>query len=273
MTTLLLKLLLTPTLIGLASLAGRRWGPSVSGWLVALPLTSGPITLILALSHGTAFAAAAALGTLTGALSQPAFCLAYAWVALRFKWPTAFLAGTAAFAACTIVLQYFVLPPALLYLAANAGLVLGFLLMPKDSSAAAAKAPPPPRWDIPARMVLATAFILILTGVASALGPRLTGLLAPFPLYVSILTVFAHRLQGAATAINVLRGLLLGLFGFASFFLILALLLEPAGIALAFLAAIAAALALQGVSLWLMQHIARYRQPSPLATDDHKSGQ
>lgn len=272
MNTLLLKLLLTPTLIGLASLAGRRWGPSVSGWLVALPLTSGPITLILALSHGTAFAAAAALGTLTGVLSQPAFCLTYAWVALRFKWPVAFLAGTAVFVTSIIVLQYLLLPTALLYLAANAALALGFLLMPKDSSATAAKAPPPPRWDIPARMVLATAFILVLTGVASALGPRLTGLIAPFPLYVSILTVFAHRLQGAASAINVLRGLLLGLFGFASFFLVLALLLEPAGIALAFLAAIAAALALQGVSLWLMQRITQYRQLPPLATDDRQSG-
>jgi hypothetical protein len=270
MAILILKLLLTPTLIGLASLAGRRWGPSVSGWLVALPLTSGPVTLFLALSHGTAFAAAAALGTLTGTLSQPVFCLTYAWVALRCNWLVAFLAGVLAFAACTAALQYLVLPPGLIYLAANAALALGFLLMPKDSSVTAAKAPPPPRWDIPARMVLATAFILVLTGLASALGPRLTGLIAPFPLYVSILAVFAHRLQGAASAINVLRGLLLGLFGFATFFLLLSLLLEPAGIALAFLAAIAAALALQGVSLWAMQRIIRYRQLPPLTTDDRR---
>jgi len=37
------KLLLTPALLGLVSLAGRRWGPAVSGWLVGLPLTSGPV--------------------------------------------------------------------------------------------------------------------------------------------------------------------------------------------------------------------------------------
>jgi hypothetical protein len=36
MDTLALKLVLTPTLIGAASLAGRRWGPAVSGWLVGL---------------------------------------------------------------------------------------------------------------------------------------------------------------------------------------------------------------------------------------------
>lgn len=252
-------------MIGLASLAGRRWGPSVSGWLVALPLTSGPVTFFLALSHGTAFAAAAALGTLTGTLSQPAFCLTYGWVALRCNWLVAFLAGVLAFAACTVVLQYLTLPLPLLFLAAIVALALAFLLLPKDTATFAAKTISPPRWDLPARMVLATAFILLLTGLASTLGPRLTGLLAPFPLYVSILTIFAHRLQGAASAINVLRGLLLGLFGFASFFLLLSLLLEPAGIALAFLAAIAAALALQGISLWAMQRIMRAKEkPSVL---------
>ncbi len=70
MDSLILKLVLTPVLIGAASLAGRRWGPAVSGWLVGLPLTSGPITFFLALSHGATFAAAAAVGTLTGTLTE-----------------------------------------------------------------------------------------------------------------------------------------------------------------------------------------------------------
>jgi hypothetical protein len=49
METLALKLVLTPTLIGATSLAGRKWGAAVSGWLVGLPLTSGPVALFLAL--------------------------------------------------------------------------------------------------------------------------------------------------------------------------------------------------------------------------------
>jgi hypothetical protein len=51
----------------------------------------------------------------------------------------------------------------------------------------------------------------------------------------------------------VLRGLLYGLFAFASFFLVLNLLLERAGIAVAFLSAIAVALATQGISLWALR--------------------
>ena len=34
---LVLKLILTPLLIGLISLAERRWGTRVGGWLVGLP--------------------------------------------------------------------------------------------------------------------------------------------------------------------------------------------------------------------------------------------
>ena len=42
MGTLALKLTLTPILILTASLASRRWGQAIGGWLVSLPLTTGP---------------------------------------------------------------------------------------------------------------------------------------------------------------------------------------------------------------------------------------
>ena len=77
MNLLVLKLILTPALIGLASLAGRRWGHAVSGWIVALPLTTGPIVFYLALSHGAAFAADTAAGILAGGFSLAAFVFAY----------------------------------------------------------------------------------------------------------------------------------------------------------------------------------------------------
>ena len=34
-----LRIFLAPALIGLASLVGRRWGPTVSGWLIGLPFS------------------------------------------------------------------------------------------------------------------------------------------------------------------------------------------------------------------------------------------
>jgi hypothetical protein len=68
-TTTVLKLCLAPLLILLATLAGRRWGPAVGGWLAGLPMTLGASSFILALEQGPQFAARAALGTLFGLIS------------------------------------------------------------------------------------------------------------------------------------------------------------------------------------------------------------
>ncbi len=245
---LILKLTLTPILIGAASLAGRRWGAEVGGWLVGIPFTSGPIAFFLAVGPGLHFAAGAAIGILAGAISQAAFALAYAWLALRYGWLACVAAGIVAFAVATAVLDLLPGGAIVTLVLAVLALVVGLMVMPRRASRPAARAELP-WWDIPARMVVATAFVLALTAAAPALGSRLSGLLSPFPVYAAVLTVFAHRLQGTGAAIAVMRGLLLGLFSFAAFFATLALLLEPGGIAVAFGIAIALALILQGASL------------------------
>jgi hypothetical protein len=248
---LALKLVLTPALIGAVSLAGRRWGPGVSGWLVGFPLTSGPVAFFLALDHGVRFAAAAAVGSMTGAGAQAVFCVLYGRLARRGRWGWALVAGTLGFAAATVILQSVDLSLAWLVPIVFATLPAALAFMPKDSQILAPA--PLPRWDIPARMVVTTAIVLLLTGFATMLGPQLTGLLATYPLYGAILAGFAHHLQGPGPAIRVLRGLLLGLFAFAGFFLVLALSIEGAGIARAFAAAIAAVLVLQGGALWALR--------------------
>ncbi len=249
-----LKLVLTPVLIGTASLVGRRWGPSVSGWLVGLPLTSGPIIFFLALGHGDAFAAATATGALSGTISQVAFGLTYSWISLRAGWRLTVLAGYAAFFISTFALQFVALPLPVLYPVVIGALSVALALFPSSLEAAFTHAAPLPGWDLPARMALATLFVLLLTGLAPLLGTHLTGLIAPFPLYGAILAAFAHHFQGAGAAITVLRGLMLGLFSFASFCLMLAVLLDRAGAVVAFTAAIAVALAIQGGSLWVLRH-------------------
>src|SRR6185436_19026586 len=215
MDNLALKLGLTPALIGTATLAGRRWGQAVGGWLVGLPLTTGPVAFFIALDHGAAFGAAAVMGSLVGAVAEAAFSVAYAWSAVRGPrlldgWPPALLAGSAAYAATALVLQPLGLGPVALAVVAVGAL-------------------------------------------APWLGARLAGLLATYPLFAAILTAFGHRVQGAGAALGVLRGLLFGLFSFAGFCLVLALGLVPLGIAAAFAAAIAVALLVQGLALWRLR--------------------
>ena len=248
--TFVLKVAVTPLLIAAASLAGRRWGQSVSGWLVGLPLTSGPVAFFLAVDHGVDFAAAAALGSLAGAIGETAFCLVYGHVAYRASWSVALGSACVAFALVAAALQVVPLSLALLGMGAFASLAVAHRLMPPGSEASATVSLP--RWDIPARMVITTVLVVLLTEAALVLGPAVSGILATFPLYAAIMTVFAHRLQGVGPAVGVLRGLLLGLFAFCGFFVVLGAAIQRIGTGYAFLAAIVAALAIQGGSLGVM---------------------
>lgn len=78
-----LKVTLTPFLIAVASMAQRRWGGAIGGLVAGLPLTSAPVSVFLAVEHGPAFAARAAIGTLLGISAMSAFCACYARAAAR----------------------------------------------------------------------------------------------------------------------------------------------------------------------------------------------
>jgi hypothetical protein len=249
--SLILKLVLTPALIGASTLAGRRWGAAVSGWLVALPFTSGPVALFLALDHGNDFAARAAVGMLAGTISQAAFALGFGWLAVRGNW-AASAAGCAAFAASTLALDRLSLSPFAALPATLVAVLLALRLLPAHVRPGPA-ARTAPRWDLPLRMAVATAFVIAVTAAAPLIGPQLSGLLSPFPFFAATLAVFAHRLEGSQAAVGVLEGLLHGLLAPGVFFFVLAGLLVPAGIVAAFAAAAAAALAAQGISLWAMR--------------------
>ena len=262
--TLLLRLFLTPFLIAGVSLAGRRWGPAVSGWLIGFPLTSGPISIILALQHNPDFAARAAVGNLGGMASICVFCLVYTLLARRFGWLACALGAGVSFFISIAVWNSFslaLLPTLAVTLAINA---LVIRLMPRYPQLAQASALP--RWDLPARMLIAMLFVLLVTGFSSFLGPQLSGLITPYPVFGSILAAFAHHQQGPQAAVNFLRGHLLSLFGFAAFFLVVGGLLTRLGIPLTYLLATLAVLGVNGVML----RVVRPLTPAPLPAGEGK---
>jgi len=248
---LVFKLLLTPVLIGVVSLAGRRWGPTVSGWLVGLPLTSGPVSLFLALAPGAAFASRAAQGPLLGSISVASFCLAYSWLAFRCGWVGCFLASSCVFFASTFILVRVSVPLVLAFVLVLAFLAIVLNLLPGGHDQSMVTVPP--QWETFLRMAVATAFVLVLTSVSSLLGPQLSGLLTPFPIYASILGTFTHHFQGAAAACRLLRGVVTGSFTFAVFFLVVAGTLERWGILAAFSLAVLVSLLIHGCSLWFLR--------------------
>jgi hypothetical protein len=246
---LALRLFMTPVLIAATTLAGRRWGPGFSGWLIGFPLTSGPVSFILALQYGPPFAAQAAIGNLGGLASICAFCLAYCLIAPRRNWLVSAGAGVVLFLTATLVWDSFTM--VLLPTCAIALVAIGLLVRLIPPRAMAAAASGAPRWDIPLRMAVATTFVVTLTAFAAVLGPQLSGLIIPFPVFAVVLAVFAHRQQGAQAAIQVLRGLGLSLFGCAGFFLVVGGLLASLGIAWTYILATLTTLAVNAISLRL----------------------
>jgi hypothetical protein len=256
--TLAPKLILTPLLVASTSVAGRRWGPALSGWLVALPLTSGPIALFIALEAGTDVARQAAGGSLLGASAQVAFAAAYVLASRRLGWSLSLLIAALAFFAVA-----FVVPPMLPVL--TYGLLLAavalFLATLGRRQTAGRGTLSPPAWDIPARVVVATALVLAISSLAPVIGGRFSGILATFPVYAAVLATFAHVTRGPGEASDVLRGLATGLLGFGAFFLALGYLLGVTGIALSFAGALAVGFVVQAATLPLVRRATQDEPP------------
>jgi len=249
------KLLTTPFMISSASWAGRRWGPVVSGLLIGLPLTSGPISVLLACEYGSAFSAHAAVGSLAGQISNCLFCLAYTWAARRWGWLASVAVGIATFLLSTLVLKQvsWQLWPAFFSLLAVS--LLASRLMPRYP--ASGERVVPPKWDLPVRMLIATSFVVTLTTLADRLGPALSGLIAPFPVLGLVFAAFTHLQQGAKMAANLLRGFVMSSFSFAVFFLVANAGVARLGIAPTYLLAAALAVSNSGAMYWLTGRQAR----------------
>jgi hypothetical protein len=233
----LLEIAVTPLLVAGVALAARWWGPTVGGILIGLPWFTGPVVFILILDRGVEFGVAACLGVLMAVTCIGAFMLAYGLVAAVAGWPTSLAAGAGAFfagAAATSDAAALarVLPPALppLWAAAALGaasLCVVLTLLPRPRSGVLPKRPP--WWDIPARMAAAAVLVAALVTGADTLGPQLAGVLASYPIILTVTGTFTHYSSGRDAIWRVLRGLAASLFGFIAFFLVAGLTLPTAG--------------------------------------------
>jgi hypothetical protein len=252
--TLVLKLFLVPFLIYMITLAGRRWGPAVAGWMSAFPVVAGPILLTIAFEHGGAFAATAAEGTLLAVGAILVFCIAYAWASGVFGVAGSLAASLLAYSITVALLQQVQLAPLACFVLIWTALAIAPRLFPRVGAPSAAALPSN---DIVWRMAGAAALVLAVTFGAARLGPRLSGVFAVFPVMGTVLVGFTHAQSGRPHAVALLRGMTLGYFAFAIFCLVVTLLLRHAPVGLAFTAAFGAALAVQLALKWGQSRINR----------------
>lgn len=241
------KLALVPAVVWLASLAARRWGHAVSGYLGGFPMIGGPITFYLAIDFGPAFAAQVAVATLAAVAGQAGHLLGFAYAGRAW--------GPVAGLACGLV-AYVVIAssgapmgssPFLALALAVTGLAIAWRFLPRPAGPASLPSIPPVElWlRLVAALVLAT---VILFG-AESFGPVLSGVLLSLPITGAIMPPFTLALYGRDALAWLQRGFITGLTGFTTFFFVVAMTVEPWGVTLAFIAATAAGvLAVSGYS-------------------------
>lgn len=256
---LALKLLLVPALLAVVTLAGRRWGQRVAGWLGSFPIVAGPILLILTLENGVSFGAAAAERALAAVAATMGFFVLYARLAPRLSWPVTALVCTA----CWLVLVAWlgVLPQTLL--AAVAVALAALALAPvamgieapaakRQASAAAAAyavSAAPAHGELVARMLAGAALVLFTSGVVADFGPVASGHASLFPVVGGTAAMFNHARQGAGAAVDFLRGTHRGMWSVAVFCGVLSLTLPRWPVAASFGAALAATVTMHALTL------------------------
>lgn len=248
---LIVKLTLTPILVGLMSLAARKWGPTIGGLITGLPWMTGPILLFFALDKGEAYAATVAIGVELGAAAIGAYALTYSVLARVAPWPLCLAAAVVAYFAAG---WYLTELPLNLYQAATvgyAGLFAAFAMIP------APRTPDGPRglpwWDIPIRMLATFVLVAAITFSSERLGARFSGVVATYPVIITVVAAFTHHQWGAAAAVRLLRAVLLSLMAFVTFFLVMGGTITWLGIVPAFLLGTVSALVVSSLVLALVR--------------------
>jgi hypothetical protein len=206
-------------------------------------LIVGPVLVLAARREDAAFAAQMAIATLLGLVALSGFALAYGRSAGRWGWLPSLALGWAAAAAIGLVAAR--IETGLLGALAAATLSIALSRAALPEATPLDPPPPLPRWELPARMALTALLIVGLTLAGDRFGPLVAGILAALPTLASVLAVFTHAREGHEALLSLLRGMLGGLAAFVIFCASVAVLIEPAGVVVAFLLATSAAVLVQ----------------------------
>jgi hypothetical protein len=245
------KILLMPPLIAGVTLAVRKWGEGLGGWIGGFPWVAGPISFFIALEHGAAFAASTITSALLGSIGTILFALVYSLLAPRLSWlPTVLLSYLVYFVVAVASLgREVTLPVAVSLNLIVLTAVLYFFPKPKGVTDARKQ----PVYDIPLRMLVSTFFVVLLTQAADYLGPAWSGILTPFPIMTSTLAVFTHAQQGPAAATRILYGLMLAGYGFVAFLVGVAWIVPEMSIGAAYGILVLGTMLVNGVTIRLIR--------------------
>jgi hypothetical protein len=201
-----LKVAIAPVIVLSVSFLQRRYGDRFGGWLIGLPITTGPFIFIIALQEGTAFAAHTTRGVLLGQMALIAFCWSYAYAALRTPWYLSITLGTLACLLTGLVITQVKIS----IWVSTPMLVLTWLVAMKwwPSAHALTQKISAPKWELPVRILVTLILLISLSAAAPHVGAKVAGALSTYPVIASVLGAFNQKRFGADVTVATLRGLM-----------------------------------------------------------------
>ena len=219
-TVLVTKLLAGPLVIAAASLAGKRWGPTVAGLIGGLPLIASCVIATLWLAYGQDYALHTAATAPAGLWANAVYMLTLGYSSRYFGWAgmlacgwLAYLLSAWALAASGLANQQWVC------FAALPALLLSVRLLPQPSGPAVGAHLP--QIELLARMAVALVLVATLTTLSQRLGTALTGVMSGGPVVATVIPAFTQAKGERNTLLFQLRGFLVGLVGFGLSFILL----------------------------------------------------
>ena len=198
--TLGLRMAITAAFVVTASIIAERSSPAIGALIATLPISSGPSYVFLALDHDASFVAAGALASLPINVATIFLGLTYVVVAQRRGAAVSCLAAVAVWIALVAIIcavQWTVTDGLI------ANVVAFAIAVPLLARYRHVKMPEVARgwYDIPLRASFVAALVAVVITTSFAVGPKISGIIAPFPIVLTSMMLILHpRAGGPPTA-------------------------------------------------------------------------
>jgi hypothetical protein len=198
--TLLLRMAVTAVFVVSASVITERAGPVIGALVATLPISAGPSYVFLALDHDAAFIAEGALTSLPTNVATIFLALTYVLLAQRHNAWVSWFGGAVAWMVIIALSQT-------IHWSLAAGVAVNLvafgICIPLLDRFRHVRMPLVTRrwYDIPLRAALVATLVATLVTLSGWVGPRVSGIIALFPVVFSSMMLILHpRIGGPATA-------------------------------------------------------------------------
>ncbi|RDV03880.1 hypothetical protein [Undibacter mobilis] len=251
---LALKIVMTASIVVVASVIVERSGPFIGALIAALPTAGGAAMILLAIEHDAHFIAQSTIGSMVANAVCPIFALTFAVLAPRYRllpslggalavWLAGvFLSRLVPWTVSTALLANAIVYPVAIYI----GLRLVGEVKARARVAVSGR-------DLAWRAGVATLAVVLVTALSSSIGSYFSGVFAFFPVAMSSFFIILYTRAGGAAAASVAAHLQAPLIGLTFSLLAVHLLAEVIGVWWAYLIGLAIGIAWNGL-LWLWKN-------------------